>query len=1156
MVVLGLGAAGSLAVVVAPPDARSLVALPLFVVALIVVWRQTRRLPSKARQAFTYFCAAGTVSFLGAITRFAHGRITGAADPLPSPADALFVIGYLLFILGGVRFYRYRVRERDPDGWLDSFILAAAVGFMVWDVLLIPYLRDGSIIPSERAMNAVYSVLTLTLLAITVRIVSSPGRRLPSYYLFGAAVSCFFVTDLLSTLQYAWDWEGDFGLMMTLPVYALFGAAIYHPSAGELTEPLEDVEPQISIQRIAGLAGALLVPPILLVHQVALSQTSQFAPIIIASSFVLAVLVTYRLYRLVIDREQMTVHAQRLQSISEDLLAATSLQEIYDLTIDAALDVDTKTIDGASMWVGEGDERERVASHGQIPRDWSTVRHLDTRLHATTERRIAWSAGIHLIRLDTDDAATLLVKTSDDLDRFQRRYLRTLAKETSLALRAFIAREQLAEDRGRRHLDALVQNSGDLVIVAASPTSPFDYVSPAARGLLDHAPPPARADRVVDLVHPDERAAFLANCAALGAGEHTPSRDMRLGHDESWVWFDVVVTNLLDDPDVGGLVVNGRDATERLEAQRSLYESEARFRALVQNSADIVAVVDGNCIRYASPSVERVLGYLPDEVLGRDVTSLVHDDDHQLLVRALNDLTPEDVAALEVRIRTSSGRFLTMEVLMTDLREEPAVRGVVVNARDITVPRELESKLRQAAYFDALTGLPNRAYLEEKIPAAIRATRGEPFSAAVLILDLDDFKDVNDGFGREAGDAVLCTVARRVEEQTRGRDICVRIGGDEFAVLITECYGDFELEELGNRLIKALSAPISVGEQTVTLTASVGIARSLSARTDDSDLLRDADAAVYLAKEQGKSRAELFKESRRREAAERVELTNDMRLGLERNEFFLAYQPIVDLSTGCVTGLEALARWNHPSRGLVMPGVFIPLAEQNGLILQLGRYVLQSACNQLRQWASSEGLLASVSLSVNLSTQQMRDPSLVPYVRQLIEGCNLDAARLTLEVTESLLADDPDAMLERLINLKELGVALAIDDFGTGYSSLSYLQRYPFDVLKIDRSFVAELNDPNSEAADAVVKTIVDLAHHLGATTVAEGIEDADTSVVLARLGCQRGQGYFFGRPAGVDALPDVIKRLDEAASAAAIADTGTADASSLSSGVHEPTAS
>lgn len=1149
MVVLGVGAAGSLAVIAAPPDARSLIAIPLFVVALVVVWRRTRRLPPKARHAFTYFCAAGTVSFVGAIVRFSHGMVTGAHDPLPSPADAIFVVAYMLFILGGIRFYRYRVRERDPDGWLDAFILAAAVGFMVWDVLLIPYLRDSAIIASGRAMNAVYSVLTLTLLAITVRIITSPGRRLTSYYLFGAAVSCFFVTDLLSTLQYAWSWEGDFGLMMTLPVYTLFAAAVYHPTAGELTEPLADVEPQITIQRIAGLAAALLVPPILMVRQLTLGETSQFAPIIVASGFMLAVLVTYRLYRLVIDREQMTAHAQRLQSISEDLLAATSLQEIYDLAVDAALAVDTKTIDGASMWVGDGDSRQCVASHGHAPREWSTVRHLDARLHATNERRIAWAAGVHLIRLDTDDPTTLLVKTSADLDRFQRRYLRTLAKETSLALRAFIAREQLAEDRGRRHLDALVQNSGDLVIVAVSPTAPFDYVSPAARQLLDGAPFAIRAERVVDLVHPDERGAFQASCASLRAGEHTPSRDIRLGYDNSWVWFDVVVTNLLDDPDVGGLVVNGRDATDRLAAQQSLYESEARFRALVQNSADIVAVVDGSRIRYASPSVERVLGYHPDEVLGRNVAALVHDEDHQLLVQSLDELTPDGLTALEVRIRTSSGDFLTMEVLMTDLRDEPAVQGIVVNARDITVPRELESKLRLAAYYDALTGLPNRAYLEEQIPGAIRATRGEPFGAAVLILDLDDFKDVNDGFGREAGDAVLCTVARRVQEQTRGRDICVRIGGDEFAVLITECYGDFELEEFGNRLIKALSAPITVGEQTVTLTASVGIARSLSARTDESDLLRDADAAVYLAKEQGKSRAELYKESRRREAAERVELTNDMRLGLERNEFFLAYQPIVDLTTGCVTGLEALARWNHPSRGLVMPGTFISLAEQNGLILQLGRYVLQSACSQLRQWADSDGLLASVSLSVNLSTQQMRDPSLVPYVRQLIDGYNLDASRLTLEVTESLLADEPDAMLERLIYLKELGVSLAIDDFGTGYSSLSYLQRYPFDVLKIDRSFVVELNDPNSEAADAVVKTIVDLAHHLGAATVAEGIEDADTSVVLARLGCQRGQGYYFGRPAGVDALPDVIKRLDEAASAAATVDTSSENAPELTRG-------
>lgn len=1126
--VLGLGAAGSLAVVAAPSDTRSLIALPLFVVALVVVWRQTRRLPPKARHAFTYFCAAGTVSLLGAVTRFAHGQITGAPDPLPSPADAVFVVAYVLFILGGVRFYRYRVRERDPDGWLDAFILAAAVGFMVWDVLLVPYLRDTAIIGPERLMNAIYSVLSLILLAITVRIISSPGRRVASYYLFGAAVCCFFLTDLLSTLQYAWSWKGDFGLMMTLPVYALFAAAIYHPSAGELTEPLEDVEPQISIQRIASLAAALLVPPILMVRQLTMERPQQFAPLLVASSFLLAVLVTYRLYRLVIDREQMTVHAQGLQSVSEDLLAATDLKVIYSLTVAAALDVDTKRIDGAAMWTATDTPDPRcVASHGRVPTDWGSIRHLNASIHATSERKIAWLAGNHLLRLDTDDGATLLVKTSADLDRFQRRYLRTLAKEASLAVRALIAKEQLAEDRGRRHLDALVQNSGDIVIVTQGLDKEFGYVSPAARALLDSAPCEVRADQVLDLVHPDDQAVLVAGCLHLRGGDHTPSRDIRLGHEGFWTWYDVVVTNLLDDRDVQGLVVNGRDATDRLAAQQSLYESEARFRALVQNSADIVAVVDRGQIKYASPSVERVLGYVPDHLVGRQVAELVHEHHQATLVHSLDLLAPDRVASIELQIRTSVGSYLTMEVLMTDLRDEPAVQGVVVNARDITVPRELESKLRQAAYYDPLTGLPNRAHLEERIPPAISATEGQTFSTAVLIIDLDNFKDVNDGFGREAGDQVLRTVALRVQEQTRVKNVCARIGGDEFAILITECHGDFEVEEFSRRLIRSLAAPISVGDQTVTISASVGIARSLGCNPLDGDLLRDADAAVYLAKDQGKGRAEVYKESRRREAAERVELTNDMRLGLERNEFFLAFQPIVDLQSGAVIGLEALARWNHPSRGLVMPGTFIPLAEQNGLIVELGRFVLRSACEQLSAWRSANSALSSITLSVNLSTQQMRDPTFASYVRQRLDENDVRPERLTLEVTESLLAKDPESMLDRLMYLKELGVSLAIDDFGTGYSSLSYLQKYPFNVLKIDRSFVSDLGDPNSSAAGAVIKTIIDLAHHLGAATVAEGIEDLDTARTLSDLGCQRGQGYYFGRPVGVESLPDVIHRLD-----------------------------
>lgn len=1123
--VLCIGAAGSLAILVAGPELRTLIALPLLVAALVTVWHRTSRLPPKARHAFTYFCAAGTVSLLGAVTRFIHGEITGAVDPLPSPADAVFVVAYILFILGGIRFYRYRVNEPEQDGWLDASIVAAAVGFLVWDILLIPYIRDQSIIPTERAMNGLYSVLSLTLLAVTVRIISSPGRRAISYYLFGAAVCCFFLTDLLSTLQYARGWSDDLGLLMTLPVYTLFGAAVYHPTAGELTELQPDREPSISIQRIAGLAAALVVAPILMARQLTLPDRTEFAPLIVVAGFVMAVLVTYRLYRLVTDREQMTQHAQSLQSVGEELVAATDIREIYGLVVTAALDVDSKAISGASLFVntaGNG-HLECVASHGDAPRDWDLARALDAHLHAGSERREGWSAGLHVLRLDVEPESVLLVQTSIDLDRFKRRYLTTLGKTAALAVQAHLAREQLAEDRGKRRLDALVQNSGDLVLVAADEFSEFDYISPAARVLLESAAPEPPPQTIAALLHPEDKTDFLATCGALPPGSQTPSRDLRIGPGNgTWVWFDIVATNLSDDPEVGGLVINGRDASERRAAQQSMLESEARFRALVQNSADVVAIVDSGRIRYASPSVQRVLGYEPSQLSGKSVESIVLDADRHLLVESLSQIRPTAVLTTELRVRTSKGNYLTMEALLTDLRDEPAVNGIVVNARDITVPRELESKLRQAAYFDQLTGMPNRAYLEERLSQATRAARGEPFHVAVLIVDLDDFKDVNDGFGREAGDAVLRTVARRLQEHTRVRDLAIRIGGDEFAILVSECYGDFELEELSARLLDALGSPMVIGEQSVSISVSIGIASNGGPRTGDEDLLRDADAAMYLAKEQGKNRAELFKDSRRQEAAERVELTNDMRIGLQRGEFILAYQPIVDLTSRRIIGAEVLARWKHPRRGTVMPGVFIPLAEQNGLISQLGRFVLRAACEQLSRWGSADAGLRDLTLSVNLSTQQMRDPNVVEYVQTVIRESGSRPGNLTLEVTESLLAQDTHVMLDRLEQLKRLGVSLAIDDFGTGYSSLAYLQQYPFDILKVDQSFVAQL-DSDPGPASAVVRTIVDLAHQLGAVTVAEGIETDETFGTVAGLGCLRGQGYFFGRPTTVEDLESAV---------------------------------
>lgn len=1112
--VLCAGIAGSIAVVAAGPETRPIVALPLFVVALMVVWHRTRQLPAKARHAFTYFCAAGTVSLLGALVRFAHGAITGAVDPLPSPADGIFLVAYALFILGGVRFYRYRVREPEHDGWLDAFIVAAAIGSLVWDVLLVPYLRDSDVLLTGRIMNSVYSVLSLSLLAITVRIISSPGRRATSYYLFGAAVCCFFLTDLLSTLQYARSWQGDYGLMMTLPVYALFGAAVYHPSAGELTEPLPDVESSLSVNRIAGLAGALMIPPILMVRQLGLSEDREFSPIIVGSAFVMAVLVTYRLYRLVTDREQMTSHAQGLQSVGARLVAATSIDEIIRTTVDAALAVD-KVITGATffLWSESSQQVEPVATRGEVPTDWHLVTALNANLHPDGESREGWHAGLHLLRLDTEPKSLLLVQASEDLDRFQRRYLTTLTRSTALAMRAFQAREELAEERGRRRLDALVQNSGDLVLVAREPDSPLEYISPATRSLLGSGFPDRAVPSLASLVHPEDWPSFLAACERLDSGEHTPSRDMRLGLNAThWRWFDVVATNLASHPEIGGLVINARDASERRAAQQSMRESEARFRALVQNSADIVAVIEDGSIQYASPSVETVLGYLPAELVNTPIGRLVLDEDRPLLAESFKDLSTDSVTVTEIRVRTRGGAYITMEALLTDLRNEPAVGGIVVNARDISVPRELESKLRQAAYYDSLTGLPNRALLEDTATSAARSSRGKPHHIAVLFIDLDDFKDVNDGFGREAGDAVLRTVAVRLQEHTRVRDMAVRIGGDEFAVLVSECYGDFELEELSSRLLSALSVPMVIGQQSISISASIGIASARGSRSTTDDLLRDADAAMYLAKERGKGRSELFRESLRREAAERVELTNDMRIGLEAGDFFLMYQPIVGLEGPTTVGVEALARWQHPVRGLIMPGTFIPLAEQNGLILRLGRFVLQSACAQLAEWTSTGGPLSRLTMSVNLSTHQMRDPGIVEYLIELIREYDIDATRLTLEVTESVLAHDPQIMLSRLHQMKESGVSLAIDDFGTGYSSLSYLQRYPFDVLKIDRAFVAQL-DAGSDAEQAVIRTIVDLADQLGADTVAEGIETESSFHAVRAMGCPKGQGYYFSKP-------------------------------------------
>ena len=577
-------------------------------------------------------------------------------------------------------------------------------------------------------------------------------------------------------------------------------------------------------------------------------------------------------------------------------------------------------------------------------------------------------------------------------------------------------------------------------------------------------------------------------------------------------------------------------AIERLlvvDVQRS----EERFRSLVQNASDGVLVLgDGGQVRYASPALERILGGRAEIAIGRSPMDYVHPGDQKMVARRLSEVSSSNgrEVVLEFRARHADGTWRTLEAIAKNLLDDPSVDGVVVNYRDITERKALEQELRHQAFHDVLTGLANRSLFRDRLGHALaRATRSRR-PTAVLYLDLDDFKAVNDRLGHAAGDRLLVAVGDRLRSATRAEDTVARLGGDEFAIIVEE-HDPAAASVAAERIVAAFATPFGLEDGEIAIRGSIGIA--IGADVDDPDeLLRRADIAMYAAKARGGDCYATYEAELYDATVAQMELKADLRGALGRDELHVAYQPIVDLESGDIVGSEALIRWNHPTRGQIPPLDFIPLAEENGLILELGRWVLDTACRQARAWQLSTGR-EDLTISVNLSGRQVAHPGLVADVASVLAASGLDPRALTLEITESVLVKDVEATVTAFRALKALGIRLAIDDFGTGYSSLSYLRQFPIDILKVDRSFVAGL-DGRSDST-VLVRSILSLCATLHLDAVAEGIETTEQRWILHGLGARRGQGHVFARavppaaflelltggPAEATAIPDQAGR-------------------------------
>ena len=567
-----------------------------------------------------------------------------------------------------------------------------------------------------------------------------------------------------------------------------------------------------------------------------------------------------------------------------------------------------------------------------------------------------------------------------------------------------------------------------------------------------------------------------------------------------------------------------------LRERRAAGIVEARYASLIRNASDVIMIadVDGR-LRFASPAAERTFGMHPDDLVGRNLLDLWAESDRERLSAFLGEVGAtrgRSIGPVEVVVGNGARRS-TLETVGSNLLDDPAIAGLALNFRDVSERKALEEQLRQLAFHDPLTLLANRSLFRNRVQHALTLAQRARQRVAVMFLDLDNFKNVNDSLGHDAGDRLLQAAAQRLVKSTRPSDTVARLGGDEFAILLEGIAESADVERIAATITRSFDEPLQLDGSDTYVAASIGIAFS-EAEDDTEQLLRNADIAMYSAKAAGKARFVVFQPLMQEQLRERLRLEEDINRALERGEFFLEYQPVVDLARRELLGVEALVRWNHPDHGLVMPGAFIAAAEESGQIVELGRWVLTEACRAVKAWRDGIAAGDGLRVAINISGRHLQHADLVTDVRNALEASGLEPGNLVIELTESTIMHNTDVNLARFRELKALGVRLAIDDFGMGYSSLSYLHRFPIDILKIDRSFVGRLTEQGD--GPELARAVVMLGETLGLETVAEGVEHEEQVAKLLELGCVAAQGFLFARSSplkAVSAMPFAARRAE-----------------------------
>ncbi|HSO95229.1 MAG TPA: EAL domain-containing protein [Acidimicrobiia bacterium] len=680
-------------------------------------------------------------------------------------------------------------------------------------------------------------------------------------------------------------------------------------------------------------------------------------------------------------------------------------------------------------------------------------------------------------------------------------------RRTRRALEEVSARVNRNEARSQ----ALLRESCD-VLALVGRDGTLKYVSPAADRMLGRSVTRFVGTQPAALVHPDDQVRLTAALDGAAA-ERARNLELRIQHEDGhWVLVEATVDDLRNDPVVDGIIVAFHEVGERRQLEAELREAQEQFRSTFEHAPIGMALtsLDGRFVR-VNRALAQMVGRAEDQLEGASVLALTHPDDRE----AAHDATRRLVTGqdpnhrLEQRFVHTDGRPVWIALTASPVRDPHGHPLYLMSQiEDVTERRASGARLAHQAVHDPLTGLPNRVRFVERLQHALGSQNGSG-RVAVLFVDLDHFQVINDSLGHAAGDRLLVAVADRLRAAIRPSDTLARFAGDEFTILCTGVPDEATAFELAERIAAAVAKPLALVEGEVFVTASVGIAVATGELETPEILLRSADAAMHRAKEQGRARAEIYDTNSHDQAIRHLRTGNDLHRALERSELRIHYQPILSLETGQLAGFEALLRWEHPERGLVRPDEFVSLAEETGLVVPIGSWALEEACQRAAGWHRRG---APVTISVNLSPRQLAEPSLPHVVASVLRKTQINPDKVWLEITESTLMRDAESAVTRLRALRALGVHLSVDDFGTGYSSMSYLKRFPVEALKVDRSFVDGLGREPEDSA--ICTAVISLAHALGLRAVAEGVETPEQLAELRTLGCEMAQGYLFGKPA------------------------------------------